>query len=167
MPPGPAPAHDVPIWLGAYKPRMLRLTGRKANGWAAMLGRVQTRAQWQSASAVIDDAAAGAGRDPAAIRRLAGIAGNFGHAGGFLQGPPAQWVEQLLPSVVEDGVGTFIAVTNDRVAIQRFAEEVIGWPARAAARRPSQDAPGHPASLSWFPGSPQDRTRGVRSAQSR
>src|SRR5688500_15482782 len=25
---GPAPAHDVEIWLGAYKPRMLRLTGR-------------------------------------------------------------------------------------------------------------------------------------------
>ena len=31
--PGPAPAHDVEIWLGAYKPRMLRLTGAKADGW--------------------------------------------------------------------------------------------------------------------------------------
>ena len=30
---GPAPAHDVPIWLGALKPRMLRLVGRKADGW--------------------------------------------------------------------------------------------------------------------------------------
>jgi alkanesulfonate monooxygenase SsuD/methylene tetrahydromethanopterin reductase-like flavin-dependent oxidoreductase (luciferase family) len=27
---GPAPAHDIPIWLGAYKPRILRLAGRKA-----------------------------------------------------------------------------------------------------------------------------------------
>src|SRR5690606_31569107 len=25
---GPAPAHDIGIWVGAYKPRMLRLTGR-------------------------------------------------------------------------------------------------------------------------------------------
>ncbi|MBX6767167.1 MAG: LLM class flavin-dependent oxidoreductase, partial [Actinomadura rubrobrunea] len=25
---GPAPAHDIGIWLGAYKPRMLRLVGR-------------------------------------------------------------------------------------------------------------------------------------------
>ncbi len=31
--PGPAPAHDVGIWLGAYKSRMLRLTGRLADGW--------------------------------------------------------------------------------------------------------------------------------------
>ena len=30
---GPEPAHDIPIWLGAYKPRMLRLIGAKADGW--------------------------------------------------------------------------------------------------------------------------------------
>ena len=30
---GPEPAHDIGIWLGAYKPRMLRLTGAKADGW--------------------------------------------------------------------------------------------------------------------------------------
>src|SRR3954468_5039374 len=35
---GPAPAHDVPIWLGGYKPRMLRLIGRKADGWVPSLG---------------------------------------------------------------------------------------------------------------------------------
>jgi alkanesulfonate monooxygenase SsuD/methylene tetrahydromethanopterin reductase-like flavin-dependent oxidoreductase (luciferase family) len=32
---GPAPAHDISIWLGAYKPRMLRLVGRKARRLAA------------------------------------------------------------------------------------------------------------------------------------
>ena len=30
---GPAPAHDVGIWLGAYKRRMLALTGAMADGW--------------------------------------------------------------------------------------------------------------------------------------
>jgi alkanesulfonate monooxygenase SsuD/methylene tetrahydromethanopterin reductase-like flavin-dependent oxidoreductase (luciferase family) len=35
---GPAPAHHIPIWLGAYRPRMLRLTGRKADGWLPSLG---------------------------------------------------------------------------------------------------------------------------------
>ena len=35
---GPAPAHPVPIWLGAYKPRMLALTGAKADGWLPSLG---------------------------------------------------------------------------------------------------------------------------------
>ena len=28
---GPAPAHPIGIWVGAYKPRMLRLTGRLAD----------------------------------------------------------------------------------------------------------------------------------------
>ena len=35
---GPRPAHDIPVWLGAYKPRMLRLTGRLADGWVPSMG---------------------------------------------------------------------------------------------------------------------------------
>lgn len=35
---GAAPAHDVEIWLGAYKPRMLALTGRSADGWLPSMG---------------------------------------------------------------------------------------------------------------------------------
>lgn len=31
--PGPPPPHPIGIWVGAYKPRMLRLTGRLADGW--------------------------------------------------------------------------------------------------------------------------------------
>ena len=30
---GPQPLHPVELWLGAYKPRMLRLTGAQADGW--------------------------------------------------------------------------------------------------------------------------------------
>ncbi|UYQ71570.1 LLM class flavin-dependent oxidoreductase [Pelagibacterium flavum] len=29
---GPRPAHEIGIWLGAYKPRMLRITGAEADG---------------------------------------------------------------------------------------------------------------------------------------
>jgi alkanesulfonate monooxygenase SsuD/methylene tetrahydromethanopterin reductase-like flavin-dependent oxidoreductase (luciferase family) len=32
---GPAPAHPVRIWVGADKPRVLRLGGRVADGWLA------------------------------------------------------------------------------------------------------------------------------------
>ena len=39
---GPAPAHDIPIWLGAYKKRMLRLTGAKADGWLPSLPSSRT-----------------------------------------------------------------------------------------------------------------------------
>jgi alkanesulfonate monooxygenase SsuD/methylene tetrahydromethanopterin reductase-like flavin-dependent oxidoreductase (luciferase family) len=34
---GPAPAHEIGIWLGAAGPRMLDLLGRKADGWIAPL----------------------------------------------------------------------------------------------------------------------------------
>ena len=30
---GPAPVHDISIWVGAFRPRMLRLVGRLADGW--------------------------------------------------------------------------------------------------------------------------------------
>ena len=36
--PGPSPAHDVEVWLGAYKPRMLALTGARADGWVPSMG---------------------------------------------------------------------------------------------------------------------------------
>ncbi len=35
---GPAPLHRVEIWLGAYKPRMLAVTGRLADGWLPSMG---------------------------------------------------------------------------------------------------------------------------------
>src|SRR6202165_5210115 len=38
---GPKPAHPIGIWLGAYKPRMLSLVGRAADGWVPSLGYVQ------------------------------------------------------------------------------------------------------------------------------
>jgi len=31
--PGPPSPHRIAIWLGAYKKRMLELTGRAADGW--------------------------------------------------------------------------------------------------------------------------------------
>lgn len=36
--PGPPPSHPISIWLGAYGPRMLRMTGRLADGWMPSLG---------------------------------------------------------------------------------------------------------------------------------
>ncbi len=36
--PGPEPLHPIGLWLGAYKPRMLALTGSKADGWVPSNG---------------------------------------------------------------------------------------------------------------------------------
>jgi alkanesulfonate monooxygenase SsuD/methylene tetrahydromethanopterin reductase-like flavin-dependent oxidoreductase (luciferase family)/FAD/FMN-containing dehydrogenase len=121
---GPAPAHDIPLWIGALKPRMLRLTGRKGDGWLPSLAYLEPGG-YAAGNAVIDEAAIAAGRDPREIRRLVNIGGRFAASdGGFLVGPSVQWVDELLPYAVDDGVSTFILASDDPTAMQRFAEEV-------------------------------------------
>ncbi len=137
--PGPMPAHDIPIWLGALKPRMLRLIGRKADGWLPSLGYLKP-GEFKAGNSIIDQAAREAGRDPREIRRLVNIAGRFSaDRGGFLDGPSAQWVDDLLPLVAEDGVGTLILMSDEQETIEQFAREVA--PAlREAVRRELPEA---------------------------
>jgi alkanesulfonate monooxygenase SsuD/methylene tetrahydromethanopterin reductase-like flavin-dependent oxidoreductase (luciferase family) len=112
---GPEPAHDIEIWLGAYKPRMLRLTGRKADGWLPSLSYLPA-GDLAPANRTIDDAAIAAGRDPREIRRLLNI--------GAGEGTPEEWVQDLLPLVTEHGFSTFILATDDPATIRRFGEDV-------------------------------------------
>ncbi|MEH1123033.1 LLM class flavin-dependent oxidoreductase [Micromonospora sp. CPCC 206061] len=128
---GSAPAHDIPIWLGARRRRMLRLIGQKADGWLPTLGYLDP-GELRAGNKIIDEAAVEAGRDPVEIRRLVNISGRFAdRRGGFLDGPPEQWVEDLLPLAIEDRVGTFILMTDDASTLERFAREVA--PALRAA----------------------------------
>lgn len=72
--PGPAPAHDVGIWVGAYGPRMLRLTGRLGDGWLPSVGgSYMDPADVPARQRAIDEAAKRAGRDPGAIVRAANV----------------------------------------------------------------------------------------------
>jgi alkanesulfonate monooxygenase SsuD/methylene tetrahydromethanopterin reductase-like flavin-dependent oxidoreductase (luciferase family) len=80
--PGPRPAHPIGIWVGAFRPRMLRLVGRKADGWLPSLG-VLTPDELRAGNEDIDEAAEAAGRDPHAIRRLINVQGLIGE-----QSPP-------------------------------------------------------------------------------
>ena len=126
MKPGPAPAHPIGIWVGGFGPRMLALTGRLADGWVPSSPSMPPR-RLGAAQARIDEAAAAAGRDSAAIRRLYNISGRIGPGGGgFLDGPAGQWVEQLLPLVTEVGMDTFVLWPSESPASQlrRFADEV-------------------------------------------
>lgn len=121
---GPAPAHDVPIWLGAYKPRMLRLVGTEADGWLPSLSYLRP-GDIGAANERIDGAARTAGREPREIRRLLNVSGTFGaESTGMLEGPSEQWVEQLLPLVLNDGIDSFILAADDTDTIERFAGEV-------------------------------------------
>ncbi|MBX6722147.1 MAG: LLM class flavin-dependent oxidoreductase [Dactylosporangium sp.] len=123
---GPAPAHDIGIWVGAYKPRMLRLVGTAADGWLPSLPYLPDGpADLAGMNAHIDQAAAEAGRDPRAVRRLLNITGRFTDAGSdFLVGPPGQWVEQLAGLTLEHGVSGFILMADDPTTIERFGQEV-------------------------------------------
>jgi len=117
---GPEPAHDIAIWLGAVKPRMMRLIGRKADGWVPSLPYF-TVEELARANGMIDESAAAAGRDPREIRRLLNIQGAFATGNrGFLQGPPGQWVEELLPFVLEHGFSAFILMADDPGTIEQW-----------------------------------------------
>jgi alkanesulfonate monooxygenase SsuD/methylene tetrahydromethanopterin reductase-like flavin-dependent oxidoreductase (luciferase family) len=72
--PGPAPAHRVGLWVGAYRPRMLRLTGRLGDGWLPSLGNLKPD-EIAARHETIDEAARRAGRDPGDIVRAVNVGG--------------------------------------------------------------------------------------------
>lgn len=116
---GPAPVHDAGIWLGAYKPRMLRLVGEKADGWLPSEGYMQP-GDLARGNAAIDAAAVAAGRDPREIRRLY----NLTPGSGSLVGSASAWVDALVALALDDGVGTFILGSDDPSVIETFGTEV-------------------------------------------
>ena len=121
--PGPAPAHPVEIWLGAYGPRMLRVTGAQADGWIPSMGYADPD-RLPELTRILDDAATAAGRDPAAVRRLYNINGSFGSGAGFLQGRPRDWAEQLAGLTRDFGMSTYVLASDDAEALRIFADEV-------------------------------------------
>lgn len=110
VPPGPRPAHRISIWLGAYRPRMLRLTGRVADGWLPSLPGLEAPEWLADGNAVIDEAAAAAGRTPQDVRRLLNLGEEL---------PAGQLAELALTY----GISVFILVARDTGQIQQFAGE--------------------------------------------
>ena len=113
---GPKPAHEMGIWLGAYKPRMLAITGRLADGWVPSLGYVKPD-DLTTGNERIDEAARGAGRDPISIRRVL----NYGYP------IEADTPDTLASLVLEHGMDSFL-VSEDgdepREHLSRFMSEV-------------------------------------------
>jgi alkanesulfonate monooxygenase SsuD/methylene tetrahydromethanopterin reductase-like flavin-dependent oxidoreductase (luciferase family) len=125
--PGPPPAHEIEIWIGAYKRRMLTLTGRAADGWIPSLGGAPPEGIAEMVKR-IEEGAAQAGRDPGSIRRLYNVSGAIvdGETRDLLQGPPGHWIETLTGFVVDLGFDGFIfSPAEDPLGqIERFAQEV-------------------------------------------
>jgi alkanesulfonate monooxygenase SsuD/methylene tetrahydromethanopterin reductase-like flavin-dependent oxidoreductase (luciferase family) len=136
---GPKPAHDIGIWVGAYKPKMLALTGATGDGWLPTMEYLPAGpGSLPEANDRIDQAAAAAGRPPAAVRRLMNFMGaefspatpgQFQGRGqlqgrGLLQGPPAAWIEQLADLALSHGISAFIIGGDNPSTAQRLAAEV-------------------------------------------
>ncbi|MEO6199647.1 MAG: LLM class flavin-dependent oxidoreductase [Cryobacterium sp.] len=143
---GPAPRHDMGIWLGAYGPRMLALTGRAADGWIPSLGRLPGGvAELATLNARVDEGALGAGRDPRSIRRLLNVGGAFTLAAeGLLRGPPGRWAEDLATITLEHGMSGYILASDDADTIQRFAEEVAPAVRELVAAARHRESPSTP-----------------------
>jgi len=105
---GPVPKHPIGIWIGGYKPRMLSLIGRLADGWVPSLGYLKPPDLLEG-NRRIDEAATAAGRDPRSIRRVLNA--------GFVD------AETLVSLVVDDGMDTFL-VSEDPDDMRAFAKEV-------------------------------------------
>jgi alkanesulfonate monooxygenase SsuD/methylene tetrahydromethanopterin reductase-like flavin-dependent oxidoreductase (luciferase family) len=127
------------IWVGAFKPRMLRLVGRKADGWLPSLG-VLTREEMRAANEQIDAAAESAGRDPGSIRRILNLQGLIGEGRapsrselpvGYLAGEPlagsGDWWVETLAGFVDDGFDTLVFWPVDvaREQVERLAGDVV------------------------------------------
>jgi hemerythrin-like domain-containing protein len=120
--PGPFPVHPIGIWLGAYKKRMLQLTGRAADGWLPSSPYAPPE-QLAGMNDIIDEAAEEAGRSPADVKRLYNISGSF-TGNGFLRGPAKVWVEQLAELALTEGISGFVLMVERDDDLRRFAEEV-------------------------------------------
>lgn len=124
---GPSPVHDIGIWVGAYKSRMLALTGAHGDGWLPSMEYIPGGvADLPRLNARIDAAAVEAGRSAEDVRRLM----NFMRVGfsptgrGLLDGPPQAWVEQLADLTLTHGITAFLIGGDDPTVAERYAAEV-------------------------------------------
>ena len=118
--PGPVPAHEIGIWVGAYGPRMLALTGRLADGWLPSLGAHYMQPEdAPRMHAAVDEAARRAEREPDAIVRALNVMA--------LDGPPAGWADQLARIATDLHFTTLlVGLPEDDAlgAVRRLGEDV-------------------------------------------
>jgi alkanesulfonate monooxygenase SsuD/methylene tetrahydromethanopterin reductase-like flavin-dependent oxidoreductase (luciferase family) len=136
--PGPEPAHPIGIWVGAVKPRLLRLTGQLADGVIISTPYIPPE-QVGEVHASIDEGARKAGRSPLDIRRAYNVIGRILPTGapggssfrpGVIRGDTSYWIGELTRYYLELRMDTFSlgfgsTGSEGDVQVRRFAEEVV------------------------------------------
>jgi alkanesulfonate monooxygenase SsuD/methylene tetrahydromethanopterin reductase-like flavin-dependent oxidoreductase (luciferase family) len=125
--PGPAPAHEIGLWLGVVGPKAVDLLGTKADGWSVSASYVPPD-RLPPLNHILTAAAAKAGRDPDTITRLYNVMGLISPDNrGPFEGPVERWVDTLVTLYSEHQMNTFVFwPSRDRERQARiFAEEVV------------------------------------------
>lgn len=126
----PKPAHDIPVWLGAFKPRSLAVTGRFADGWIPSLGFAPAD-QIPAMRKQIGAAAEAAGRDPAAVRGIYNVGIHIDDDAAprtdCLTGSPARIIAELHRFMELGFTGFNLAPTGPDSSdqVRRIAEEIL------------------------------------------
>ncbi|HEY4279786.1 MAG TPA: LLM class flavin-dependent oxidoreductase [Conexibacter sp.] len=131
---GPAPAHEIGLWIGSVSPRMLTLTGRLGDGWAAPIPSYMPFEDHPAAQDRIDAGAQAAGRAPSAIRRIAQLPGLITdarddgppRASEPIVGPVDRWIDSLIGLRERARYDDFVfwPVQSDEGQVRAFAEQV-------------------------------------------
>jgi alkanesulfonate monooxygenase SsuD/methylene tetrahydromethanopterin reductase-like flavin-dependent oxidoreductase (luciferase family) len=97
---GPAPAHSIPFWIGAGRPRMLRLAGSKGDGW--LIGTIYILPdQLDEVNRQLDEGARQSGRSPQDVRRGYNLFG-------VIQSRPNERLHFTKPGIIQGGVQNWI-----------------------------------------------------------
>ncbi len=134
----PKPGRRIPIWLGTFGPRALRLTGRLADGWIPSLGHAAAEDLPAMRERVLASARE-AGRDPGEIACVLNVEialdGYAEPDPDVVSGSPEQIAERLagFAAVGFGGFNLMPAGRDVREQLGRIADEVLPAVRAAAA----------------------------------
>lgn len=113
--------------MGSVGPRMLALTGARADGWLPSSSHLPPDRLGEAVRRV-DTAATDAGRDPARLRKVYHLMGIIGPESSTpYQGSARQWADQVTSAVTDHGMNGFVyrpADDHER-QIDIFVHEVV------------------------------------------
>jgi len=121
----PKPAHRIPIWLGTFGDRALRVTGRQADGWIPSLGYVPDHELPAMRDKVLA-AREGTGQDfTCALNLTVDIGGRPDPARPELVAGGADQVAERLGGFIKAGFNAFSVMTSGPGQLERIATEVF------------------------------------------
>ncbi|ADB35206.1 Luciferase-like monooxygenase [Kribbella flavida DSM 17836] len=134
----PVATPELRIWTGSVGPKSLAATGRRADGWIPGHAADWLSEPYRTSRAIIDEAAAAAGRKPSEIATLYNFPGAITEhpldrprdaEGRWVGGSVGQWAEELTGAVLEHGAAGFTYFPRGdasfETSLARWSREVV------------------------------------------